>query len=136
MEVSSDTQNSFGYVLRNGKYQLFHLNIKGKTEVEEGPDTLFWMSNFMDWTGLIVQTLIRTAEAGEEFNMVIANLNTFINKSPFHLKLLNCLSNCISLKFSFSLHLLKINKIEISSRDSKPTTSNFKILDLFGIFFI
>ena len=65
-----------GHILRNNKYELLQLIIKGKIEGRRGPGRrqISWMRNIREWTGMDTQTLIRIAENREEFALVIANL--------------------------------------------------------------
>lgn len=65
-----------GHVLRNKKYTLIQLIIKGKIEGKRGPGRrqITWLRNIRQWTNMDLQTLIRTAEDRESFANVIANL--------------------------------------------------------------
>lgn len=65
-----------GHILRNDKYYILQLIIKGKIEGKRsiGRKKLSWLRNIRNWTGLNFEELIRTAENREQFEMVIANL--------------------------------------------------------------
>lgn len=66
-----------GHILRNNKYYLPQLVVKGKIEGRRGVGRkkLSWIRNIRNWTGLNYEELIRAAENRELFAIVIANLH-------------------------------------------------------------
>ena len=58
-----------GHLLRNDKYYIPQLIIKGKLQGKRGIGR-----NIRNWTGLNFEELVRTAEDREDFAVVVANL--------------------------------------------------------------
>lgn len=66
-----------GHILRNEKYHVLQLIVKGKIEGKRGlgRKKLSWLRNIRNWTHLTFEELIRKAENREDFANVIANLH-------------------------------------------------------------
>lgn len=66
----------FGHILRNKKYKLLQLIMKGKIEGKRGVGRkrISWLRNIKNWTGMNTQQLFRVAEDREAFDIVVANL--------------------------------------------------------------
>ena len=63
--------------MRNEKYHVLQLIVKGKIEGKRGlgRKKLSWLRNIRNWTHLTFEELIRKAGNREDFANVIANLH-------------------------------------------------------------